>query len=135
MPLIEWDQKYSVGIHDLDEQHKQLIDIINTLHDARGVDNALESLSTILHSLVGFAARHFTAEEDYMVRFGYADYEQHRRLHDAFVQKVSDFHEDLNDSVPTLSEDVMFFLRDWLINHILGVDMKYSEFFKEQGLK
>lgn len=134
MPLIEWDEKYSVGIQQIDEQHKQLIDLINALHDARCVDNGRESLATILHGLVSFAARHFTMEEDLLVQYEYPEFESHRREHDRFVQKVSDFHEDLNDGASALSDDVMYFLRDWLIHHILGTDMKYSSFLKEKGL-
>lgn len=135
MDFIQWDESLSVKVNEIDEQHKQLIRLINELYNAKkeGRDKAV--LQQILDELFNYTFVHFTTEEKNFIRFRYPETEQHQRSHEGFVDKITEFKEAFYDGSATLSDDLFEFLKDWLINHIKGEDRKYIDFFQEKGLK
>ena len=135
MPLITWDKKFSVNVVEIDEQHKNLIMVINELDEAINQGKGKEILGKILSSLIRYTETHFKTEEDFFIQYGYADKDNHKKEHDSFVQKISDILDDFDKKEISLSLEVLTFLTDWLQNHINGTDKKYSQFFNEKGLK
>lgn len=134
MSLIEWSDDLSVGIHEIDDQHKKLIGLINGLHDAMKAGQAKQALEKTLNDLADYAVYHFRTEETYMKKFGYPEFASHKLLHSAFVKKVTDFQADFRAGKLGLSMDLMHFLRDWLTTHIKGTDRQYTALFKKNGL-
>lgn len=135
MALISWDDDFSVGVRELDEQHKKLISLINDLHNAMKIGKGKEVLSPLLKSLVEYTQTHFSTEEKYFTRFGYPEQGRHQAEHQKFVGKVGAFQKDFDKGGALLSMDVMNFLKEWLAGHILGSDKRYGPFFNEKGLK
>ena len=135
MPLISWNNSLSVNVAEIDLQHKKLIAMINELSDAMKQGRGKDVLGQILNGLVHYTATHFKTEETYFIRFGYPDMDQHKSEHAAFVQKVSDSRDEFEKGRLALSVDIMNFLSDWLKNHIMVTDKKYSKFFNTNGLK
>ena len=135
MSFFNWDDSLSVKVNEIDDQHKHLIRLINELYKAKkeGRDKAV--LQQILDELVNYSFVHFTTEEKYFIRYRYANTEEHQRCHSGFVDKITEFKEAYYDGSATLSDDLLEFLKDWLINHIKGEDRKYIDFFQEKGLK
>ncbi len=73
--MITWDDKYSVGISSIDEEHKKLIDIINKVIDAKQhTDNSIE-ITEILNEMNNYVLTHFANEETYMIKYNYPEYE------------------------------------------------------------
>ncbi len=134
MKRIEWRDEFSVGVEEIDAQHRQLIGLINELADAKGADGASDLVSDILSRLVDYVAYHFGNEEKYMVRFDYEDLVPHRQEHRAFIRKVQDLRRGYLEDRETLSDDLSAFLMEWLETHILGTDRKYRQCFHEHGL-
>ena len=135
MPLITFSEKFSVKVREIDLQHKKLIDLINTLFDAMKVGKGNAVLQTVIKELVVYTGYHFSTEEKYMKQFSYPALEKHREEHKSFVQKVTDLQKEFDGRKVSLSLEVMNFLKEWLTHHILEVDMAYSSFFNEKGLK
>lgn len=135
MPLINWNDSFSVNVAEIDQQHKKLISMINELSDAMKQGKGKDILGKIVNSLLGYTATHFKTEENYFDQFGYPDTDSHKKEHIAFVQKVSDFKDGFEKGSLSLSIEVINFLSDWIQNHIKGTDKKYSPFFNEKGLK
>ncbi len=129
-----WDDTFSVDIVEIDEQHRKMIGMINDLH--RAMDKGYEAwmLSDLVHGLIDYASTHFRTEEDYMAKFGYAGYQEHEAEHDRFVGKVLDYQSQLNVGGVVSAPELMAFLKDWLVRHILGTDKKYVQLFREKGL-
>ncbi len=125
--LIIWTDKYSVGCNYIDQQHKKLIDIINELHSAFMSRESNEKLSKILSELVDYTKYHFTAEEEMLKKHGFGPSENHKKQHQEFVEKIEIFKKrhELGDSI--VGFDMLNFLKDWLLNHILKTDMSYKE--------
>ena len=135
MALIEWKNDYSVGVVEFDNQHKKLIELINKLHDAMKSGTSRQSLSGILAELVDYTKFHFSNEEKYFGQYVYPDIGAHKVEHEKLTRQVIEFQRDFNDGKTSISIDVMSFLKNWLVDHIGGVDKKYTQFFNSKGVK
>lgn len=134
MALFEWKDSYSVGIESIDEDHKGLINIINELFDAVSHGKAKEHLSGVLAKLIDYTKIHFKREETYFEKTNYPLLEEHKQQHDAFIVRINNLQKDFDKMNLTISVELLKFLTDWLVNHILSVDRKYKEHFQKYGL-
>jgi len=134
MAYIEWSDALSVQIREIDAQHKQLIDIINRLHQAMIDKKGKELQKEIISEMHDYAASHFMLEERYMRRYSFPDLEDHCREHGRFAQEVAGLKARADSGGLILSIVILALLKEWLKNHILGTDMKYVEHFKRFGL-
>lgn len=133
--FLEWDEKYSVKVKELDTQHQILFDVINEMSEVveRGRDYLL--IAGILDSMDLYTKAHFLLEEKYMQDHNYPDFDEHKKQHQHFIDSIERFKKDLQDvDFMDIPKDVARFLKTWLTSHILMVDMKYSAFFNEKGL-
>jgi hemerythrin len=126
MPLITWDQSLSVGVPDLDAQHRRLVDMINQLHDAMAKGQGRDALKPLLAGLVQYTVTHFQAEEQYMRKINYPNLPQHKAEHENLVRRVKELTQSYESSRVSLTIETMNFLRDWLTNHIRRVDRQYA---------
>jgi len=134
MALLTWNDSYSVKVKQLDDQHKKLIDLINQLYDAMKVGKGSEVIGPVLKSLITYTQTHFSTEEQLMKLHGYPDYDAHKNEHNQLVAQVSDIKKGMDAGKMPLTQNVMNFLRDWLIKHIQGDDKKYGPFLNNMGV-
>jgi hemerythrin-like metal-binding protein len=125
--LIVWTNKYSVGCNYIDDQHKKLVQIINELNSAFLSSSERSIISKVLQELVDYTKYHFEAEEKLMEKYGYPNLENHKKIHKQFVDKVVEFSKryELGDDV--VGYDMLNYLKDWLLNHIMGTDTDYAK--------
>ena len=135
MSLIKWDNNYSVNVSEFDNQHQKLVEMINELNDAMREGKAKDVLGKIIDGLLDYTGVHFSNEEKYFAQFVYPDTFSHKKEHNDFVKKVTEFKQGFDNGRLMLSMEIMNFLTDWLINHIQKSDKKYSSFFNGKGLK
>lgn len=133
--LIEWGPNFCIGIREIDDQHKVLVDIINKLYTSFGSNNNKKEIRKNLKELIDYTVYHFGNEEKYFKEFGYKDTPQHIQQHHKFVEKIRNFASEFETGDATVSLDIINFLKDWLINHILKIDTRYVSFFKEHGVR
>lgn len=134
MSFFTWDEKYSVQVAEMDDQHKRLFEIIADLHQAMSQGKGNTVMADILKKLQDYTVTHFKKEEEYMQKFGYSGLAEQKKQHTLFIQKLSDYQISLSDKKLGLSIEVMTFLKDWLITHIQQVDTNYSETFHSHNL-
>ena len=135
MDSIVWDASFSVGVDELDDQHKQLINMINQLKDIKNISVGSESISTTLAEMTKYMDYHFKAEEKYLIDSGYPDFLSHSKQHNEFMEKTMEFCQDTIDRKEDVPEKIHSYLMLWLTNHILKSDMKYKSHLSEQGFK
>lgn len=128
MALLEWNDELSVGIDMIDKQHKILIRAINLLAMAVKHNSSHSLMSDIFRTLVDYTDTHFAYEEELFDRFGYPETEDHKAKHRALLHKVVDLKARWDAGESQIGPEVLKFLVDWLRNHILGSDKKYSGF-------
>ena len=134
MALLTWSDKFSVQVRQFDEEHKQLMNLINQLHDAMKAGQGKQVIGDVLNGLIEYTRRHFAAEDRLMKAQGYPGYENHKKEHNQLTMTVMDFQKGFAEGSAILSQTVMTFLRDWLTNHSQGVDKEYGPFLNGKGI-
>lgn len=129
--LIRWNSTYELGFKTIDEQHIKLVDIINDFYDAFATAQAHEKIGEIIGELVNYTVYHFTAEEEIFANSNYPNTEEHRKKHKEFVDELKRYHQEVKDGNMTTTYDLMTFLRDWLVQHIMGTDRTYLPYIKK----
>lgn len=132
---LVWDDSYSTGVPRYDEQHKVLIRMVNDLHDAMQQKRTKEAVGQILRGLADYTVTHFADEEKSFSQTGYPDEANHKIIHKKLVDQVVDFIGKFQSGEAVLSQDLLSFLQDWLINHIKGEDKKYGPHLTKNGIK
>ncbi len=133
MGFINWSVAFAVGVPEIDEQHKQLFDLINRLHDEVNSNKGKESIDSAIIELRDYVKFHFTAEEKTMVTYGYSEYAKHREFHRAFYKKVEDYKDRFDKGETDFLPELVIYLKDWLINHIAQSDVKLGTHLKAKG--
>ncbi|MFZ2854036.1 MAG: bacteriohemerythrin [Rhodocyclaceae bacterium] len=123
---IEWDEQLSVGFTQMDDDHRQLIAIINRLSTAGALDNR-QVIEFTLDDLVRYTRIHFEEEEQLMQELGYPDRARHKAVHDRLRSKLEnirwEYFQGLRQSI---QRDLLAFLSTWLSNHIVKEDIPYG---------
>ncbi|WP_430392436.1 bacteriohemerythrin [Dyella sp. 20L07] len=116
MPYMAWQDDLNTGIKVIDTQHKRIVEMINHLHDAMAHGDR-DEISDILDELVDYTLSHFTFEESLMEDAGYEFSRAHKRVHDVFAKRVTEYRLRFraNEDIGT---ELLHTLSHWLFNHI-----------------
>jgi methyl-accepting chemotaxis protein len=133
-PLLQWSNALAVGHRDIDSQHQKLVEIANRLNGAMHAGHGREAVGTILNELVNYTVDHFTFEERMMKQHGYSQASAHEAEHKKLINDVSAFKRQFESGNASISVELMGFIRDWLVNHILKVDKALARDFKNRGI-
>ena len=134
MAFMPWSDELVLGLTEIDQQHRWLVDQTNALHDELSrSDPRRQVIGDILEGLVDYTHNHFIVEEVMFQQHGYPETPAHKAEHDAFTGTAMDLLMRFEDG-EEVSLEAMDFLKDWLIHHILKVDKAYTPFFKAKGL-
>lgn len=134
MNLMDFGPRLMIGIKSIDDQHQVLVGIINGIYSSlrTGSDSSQHLLISQLEKLAKNTVNHFAFEEEWFRKSKYIEGDGHKVVHDQLIGKVTSFINRLsNDYSYMLSLDLMEFLVDWLVNHILGTDQRYVEHLLE----
>ena len=133
--MIEWNEEHSVGISTIDEEHKKFINIINRAIVAKQHESNPRRIEEVLNEMIDYAWYHFKTEEFYMIEFRYPEYQYHKEEHLDFVHKTISYFHRITSGEYHIVNEILEYLKQWLVNHIQGTDKKYIECFIKNGLK
>lgn len=131
--IFPWSDAYSVGIPQIDSQHKTMIRLINELHASMAAGQGTQMLARTLDELVRYSESHFTYEETMLRQRGYRHLADHHAVHVKLTREVAELRDRYRINNLTLTLDVMKFLKNWLADHILVHDQAYARVFKAAG--
>lgn len=126
MDTLEWQESWSVGNADLDNDHKRLIAIIRSMGQYR---TQASDLGRLAYELENYTKYHFAREEAMMETAGVPGLDAHKKQHRAFVEWLSAVRKSFSgthEARSLLIDDVEAYLRTWLTDHILKTDMTYK---------
>jgi len=128
MDKLLWNEGMSVGIEAIDNDHKQIIHIINTIATAIDNESTEDIINEIFSDLEHYTSSHFAREEQLLREINYAEYTQHKKLHQQFVDKIPELKAKLlrKESVE-VAEKINSFLHSWITHHILVEDMNFAQ--------
>ncbi len=132
--LMPWSDKLETGISQIDEHHKQLVQMVNELHRAMKMKKGAAESSQILERLADYTVMHFSFEEEMFEKHMYPQRIDHKDLHDKLVVQVVEFKTEFEEGKAALSMDLMTLLSNWLRGHIMMTDMEYVPFLKGKGV-
>ncbi len=132
--LVEWHDGLSVGIEEIDEQHRILVDLLNELNQALIDGRSGTACRDILDRLAQYTRIHFTTEESLMRLLHYPQYERHQQEHQRLLDEMKNLQGEL-DRGELITFELMEFLKNWLTKHIAEVDRRYTGHFLQQGIK
>jgi hemerythrin-like metal-binding protein len=131
MTFVEWTSDLSVGVKEIDDQHKKLFELTNEAYEKKGEK---KGINEIFNGLMEYIRVHFTTEEDFFTKCGYDKAEEHIQEHLQFIEDVLDFKKRFDDDDDIIDE-FLNFLKEWWVHHLKVVDHQYVENFKACGLR
>lgn len=129
MAKFIWTEQLNVGIEVIDQQHRRIVEYINQLDDARSNGHSRAEIGYLIGDLVDYTISHFGFEESLQEEAGYPFAKSHKKVHDLFAQRVSDFQARF-DRGEDISRGLNSLLVTWLFNHIKRDDADYVDAVK-----
>jgi hemerythrin len=124
MAKFLWTEQLNVGVEVIDRQHRRIVEYINQLDDARSGGQTREEIGYLIHDLVDYTISHFGFEESLQEEAGYPFSKSHKKVHELFTQRVSEYQE-RHDKGEDISKALNSLLVTWLFNHIKRDDADY----------
>ena len=131
---IDLSRIFQIGLEQFDSQHKNLFKIINELIQNLSSNQDRESTGKVLSSLLDYTVVHFRNEEELMDKFGYPNYETHKKQHEFLAARVKEICRKFQTDGVVINEETVGFLVKWLQHHIARVDKEYVPFLKSKGI-
>jgi len=129
---VKWSESYSIGIKTIDDQHKELLNIVNDLF-SHSSGNEMEELlyfKEVIHQAVQYVKDHFQSEEKLLLKTKYPGYAEHKKAHDTFTLTVVTSAKDYQSGKRLVLEKFAYFLRDWILSHIAVMDTDYAAYLR-----
>ncbi len=131
--FFKWSSEYSVNIQTIDNQHQELVNILNRLFVAVCNREGDKVIAGILDALMDYTKTHFALEERLLQQAKYKDFDAHKAEHEKLLGQLDQLcKKHLLEEKPIYFE-MLSFLKKWLKEHILGVDTKYSTTLIQAG--
>ena len=129
--FLEWSDNISVGVHEIDEQHKTLIDLINRLYDEVIVkDSDMEIIDETMNELVQYSKVHFRLEESLFHSFGYPETETHSEFHNEVKNKLMEIQGKSKQNNNAINYELFEFLKKWIHCHIAVEDKHAFDYLR-----
>lgn len=124
----------SVGVEEIDGQHKIFVGILSDLHDLLFRGATEPALSLLIKQLESYALFHFATEERYFDKFNYELADEHKKIHRDLENSIANFKLRLEKEGTDILRELLDFMEEWLVDHLEIQDKKYTACFNEHGL-
>jgi len=119
---LVWDNVLSVGVNEIDEDHRKLVHIFNILNHAITDKDSKEYLASTLEELINCTVWHFSHEERLMLKHRYPELAEHRAEHQELIKSAQELQREILQSDQAFTDEHLQFLERWLTEHILTAD-------------
>ncbi len=132
MPGLDWHDGFNINVIQIDEQHRQLLDMAQSVHDALHAVSEPAVLLDKLDGLLAFTRQHFAFEESLMLKHAYPGIQEHCQEHTELLERVETLRQALA-SGQTLSHSANFDVSDdWVLAHVDGADRQLGLFLNQK---
>lgn len=134
MALITWREEFEIGIESVDHEHRELIGLINELHDGLGGEASADTISGFLGEILARISAHFALEEKVMRDLKYDEYETHKADHEALLDDLRDIMDAQDDGAYLdLNSELADSLESWFGEHFRTRDARLHTFLETSG--
>ncbi len=134
MALIVWDERHSVRVRQIDDEHQGMIAQVNALSDAMKLRKGKDEIERILSELIVLTQVHFASEERLMKDHNYPDYPRHKAEHERLVQEISALEKRFAEGDLLLSFAIMLYLKGWAMAHISSCDKALGAYLNSKAV-
>jgi hemerythrin-like metal-binding protein len=135
MTFLSWRRDYEIGVPQIDAEHHRLADMVNTFHETYLRGGSREEIPHLLNQLIAYAEEHFQHEEKLMSDSGYPRLDEQRALHEELVTSIFAINERLSADRTKAGAEVLQFIKNWLLDHIVKHDMDIGDFLRRKASK
>jgi hemerythrin-like metal-binding protein len=130
MALIDWKEEFSVGVPDVDHEHRQLIELINDLHAALSSGDSGTGVLDFLAEINAQITAHFALEEKIMRERQYDQYQDHKRDHERLLDEIRDIMDDYEENAFYSDAELSACLERWFSEHFRTRDARLHRHLK-----
>ena len=131
MRNVDWSETLSVGVDEVDEDHRKLVDLFNLFAQAVADDKDPNYLEALLEELIACTVWHFRHEERLMLKYNYQGFDEHKVDHQDLTEAVGVLKQKFLDRGKQVTEEDIEYLEQWLVEHILVTDMPMGSYLSE----
>ena len=107
MTFVIWSEFLSVGVAEIDEQHKQLVQLINSLYHHIQVGNDKHIIGSFFDRLVEYTDFHFSTEERLMEHHVFPNSSDHIHEHKQFIASATGLQQQINSNYADIKIDAI----------------------------
>ena len=131
MKDLVWDHILSVGIDEIDDDHRRLVNLFNILNHSVTEGDAPDYLEAVLEELINCTVWHFSHEERLMLKYGYEGIAEHKMEHQELIKSAKELQQKVLQAGNLVADEDIEFLEHWLTEHILTADMKLGSYLAQ----
>ncbi len=131
MKDLVWDHLLSVGVDEIDEDHRKLLNIFNVLNHSVTEGESSDYLAAVLEELINCTVWHFSHEERLMLKYAYEGIEEHKALHQELIESAKKLQQEILQAGKPVADEDIEFLEHWLTEHILTADMRLGSYLSQ----
>ncbi len=131
MKQLVWDKLFSVGVDEIDEDHRKLIHLFNILNQSITEEEPKEYLAATLEELINCTVWHFSHEERLMLKYRYQEYAEHKAEHQELIQSAKELQQKILQADKPFADEHIQFLERWLTEHILTADGRLGSYLSQ----
>ena len=124
MSLLQWKPEYSVGVQSMDDEHREMIDLINATYEKLTSDAAADQVEEYLGEILSTISMHFALEERIMKNSNYDEYRAHKDDHEELLDQIRDLMDDFESNPESGAEHLKQDLSDWFSGHFSTFDAR-----------
>jgi hemerythrin len=137
--MFEWQDTYTVGVTVIDEQHRELFELMHAMQQGYGADAPVKRgravFVQLLTEVVTKAKAHFATEQALMRQWNYPHLAEHQQVHDSLAEHAEALLERVRSGNSIGPAEVLRFLGNWLAHHISAADQRLGEFLVERDVR
>ncbi len=136
-PIVSWSDEWATGVAEIDNDHRHLVELIQKLFHSMMTEKGTAFINNIFIELIEYTKTHFDREEAVFERFGFDELDHHKILHKQLIDEVVKKGQHIlrEGSKQDLSFELLNFLKDWLVNHIIREDLKFKTYLIEHNIQ
>ena len=132
MKDLVWNDILSIGVDEIDDDHRKLVNLFNMLNRAVTEGGARDYRGAVLQELINCTLWHFSHEERLMLKHGYPDIDSHKAVHRELIKSARKLEQKILSEGAQVSAEHIEFLEHWLTEHILTADRKLGTFLAKE---
>lgn len=135
--LVTWSDKFSCGVKLIDDQHKQLVELVNEMFNHVTGNDIQEHnyFNSVIQEAVKYVKLHFATEEKIMFVTKFMGYAEHKKEHEDFLNTILDNIHDYEEGKNLTLSTFTIFLKDWILSHITLIDRQYIDYLRKKPVK